>query len=350
MDDITPPQEILIINVSRIGDTLLATPAIRSIAQHWPQARITVLGHPKRVEVLQNIPFIHRVDGINNTQSLWRGRVGGKSFNLAFVFGEDQPLLRYALRVAKKVVAFRQRDDAINSRLYRCVEPAIPRSVHDAELRLVLTDALGIPRADRHLSYQVSVDETNWAQEKLAIDIGDAASKHRPLIGLQIASFPTKAYRDWPLENFSQLCVRILAHWPSAHFIIFGGELELARTRELYRQFSSHATHYAGQLTLRQTAAIMQQLDLYIGVDTGPTHIAGALDITMVALYHPYLPAWRVAPPARDGLHVVDHPLVKNDPGPETSMADISVDQVWSAVVKAMPADYPSTVALDTSR
>lgn len=337
-DTALQPEKILVINVSRIGDTLLATPAIRAMAQHWPTAQITVLGHPKRVEVLENLPFIYKTGGIDNLRSRFQGRLCGKQYDLAFVFGHDLPLLYYALRMAEKVVAFRQVDEALNRRLYRCVEAAVPRSVHDAELRLRLTDALGIERAGLQLSYQVSDIERKWAKDKLRADLD---GEPRPLIGLQIASFPTKAYRDWPLENFSELCTRILDRWPAAHFLLFGGELELERTLALHKQFPSQTTHYAGQLSLRQTAAMMEQLDLYIGVDTGPTHIAGALGLTMVALYHPFLPSWRVAPPPRAGLYIVDHPLVGEDAGPEISMAGITVDHVWEAVTRALLADIP---------
>jgi len=48
------PKSILVINVTRIGDTLLAVPALRALATAWPDARLTVLGHPKRVAVLEN--------------------------------------------------------------------------------------------------------------------------------------------------------------------------------------------------------------------------------------------------------------------------------------------------------
>ena len=46
-------RRVLIINVTRIGDTILTTPAIRAIAKFFPNATLTVLGHPKRVEVLE---------------------------------------------------------------------------------------------------------------------------------------------------------------------------------------------------------------------------------------------------------------------------------------------------------
>ena len=117
LDPALNPKDILIINVSRIGDTLLATPAISAIAQHWPQARITVLGHPKRVEVLEHVPFIAATGGIDNARSHWRGRFFGKRYGLAFVFGHDLPLLRYALRIAYKTVAFRQAEATVNRKL-----------------------------------------------------------------------------------------------------------------------------------------------------------------------------------------------------------------------------------------
>ncbi|MBL8523737.1 MAG: hypothetical protein JNN20_08615, partial [Betaproteobacteria bacterium] len=51
-------KRVLAINVTRIGDTLLATPALRALAAFFPNARITCLGHPKRVEVVEHLPYL----------------------------------------------------------------------------------------------------------------------------------------------------------------------------------------------------------------------------------------------------------------------------------------------------
>ena len=88
-----PPASILFIVVSRIGDTLFATPAIRAVAAAYPGARITVLGHPKRAEVFEHLPFVYRVGSITKGRATWRGWLVGKSFDLAFVFGFDQALV-----------------------------------------------------------------------------------------------------------------------------------------------------------------------------------------------------------------------------------------------------------------
>ncbi len=323
------PKTILVINVSRIGDTLLATPAIRALAEHWPDAELTVLAHPGRQELLLNLPFIDHVGDIEKNRARWLGHFGGKQYDLAVVFGFDVPLVKYALRVAHSVCAFRQQDEAVNRQLVFAAEPYVPNSGHIAKLQLGLVQTLGVDTDNLALAYRVGDDEAEWARETLSRDVGNVS---RPLIGLQIASFPTKAYRDWPLENFAEICERARLRWPSVHFLIFGGSAEAQRTEALHQRFKDCSTLYAGRLTLRQTGALMQRLDLFLGVDTGPTHIMGTLGRPMVVLYHPAHSSWKLAPPARRGFVAIDHPQAASVDQETASMAGIGVDAVWEAM------------------
>lgn len=329
-------RSILVINVSRIGDTLLVTPAVRAIAAAYPGARITCLGHPKRVEILEHLPFIARVGAITKRRAPWLGRLGGKSYDLAFVYGNDRPLIEYALRAARKVIAFRQGDEAVDSRLYKAVAPPAFQSVHSVLLQMALPAALDIRPAGYALAYRVTENEERWARDTLRRQLPDGAE---PLIGLQVASFPTKGYRDWPIGHFIALCERILSQHPHAHFLIFGGALELERTEEVHRRFAANSSLFAGRLSLRQTAALMDRLDLYIGVDTGPTHIMGALGRPMVALYHCYSPSRLIAPLEHPCLFAVDHPRLGGDCGPETPMDEIAVETVWAQVQAALACE-----------
>ena len=339
MDEAAPVRSILAIVVSRIGDTLLATPTLRAIAAAWPEAELTCLGHPKRVEVLQNLPFLHRVGAITKTRARFRGWLPGRRHDLAFVFGHDRELIEYALRVARRVVAFRQADEALNRRLYKAVERPAHQGGHAVHYQLALLAPLGIAARGLALSYRISEDEARWAGAELRARRIDGAG---PLVGLQIASFPTKGYRDWPLESFTELCRRIRTRYPAAHFLIFGGKLERERTGRLHSQFPECSTLYAGRLTLRRTAALMGRLDLYIGVDTGPTHIMGALHRPMVALYHGHSPSWLLAPLAHPCLYAVDHPDAGPGCSPDTPMTVISVDQVWARVAEALERHFTS--------
>lgn len=331
------PRRILYINVSRIGDTLLVTPAVRAVAAAYPDAEITLLGHPKRAEILQNLPFVARIGTISKQRAPWLGRLGGKPYDLAFICGYDAAIVNYALRVAEKVIAFRQPDTALNTRLFRAVEHPKFQTEHAVRIQLRLPGAVGIAPAGFHLAYRVTDGEKTWARDELSRSL---QTKATPLIGLQVASFPTKAYRDWPLGHFVTLTERIRATWPQAHFLIFGGGEEKHRTAALAEHLGSAATRYAGRLTLRETAALMNELDLYVGVDTGPTHIMGALHRPMVALYHGYSPSRVLAPLDHPCAYLVDHPLADLGATPETPMGDITVERVWQAVTLAL-AEHP---------
>ncbi len=341
MTDFAPPKSILAIVVSRIGDTLLATPALRAIGGAWPGAKLTCLAHPKRAEVLRNLPFLHRVGAITKTRAPLLGRFSRQRYDLAFVYGNDRPLVEYAFRVSRRSIAFDQADPGINHRLYRAVELPPHQQLHAVRYRLALLAPLGIAPQGLALSYRVTEAENNLAKHRLRSQLASGA---RPLIGLQVASFPTKAYRDWPIEHFIELARRIRARHPAAHFLIFGGKLERDRTLRLHAQTRGHSTHYAGRLSLRQTAALMNQLDLYIGVDTGPTHIMGALHRPMVALYHGYSPSTLLAPLEHPCLYVVDHPQAGPECSPDASMAAIPVDAVWRRVDEALERHFAAPI------
>lgn len=331
------PQTILVINVSRIGDTLLATPALRAIARAWPQATIDVLGHPNRIEVLRALPFLRRVGNISKSSAPFRGWLA-RPYDLAFVYGYDAALVRYALRVASHVVAFRQADESINARLGTMVEAPAFQSDHAVRLALALPAAVGVAPAGCRLSYVVTEEERDWAVSRLAADL---PPEHTPLIGLQVASFPTKAYRDWPIESFMELCARIRRDWPRAHFLIFGGSEERQRTAALKARLGPAATLYAGCLSLRQTGALMSRLDIFIGVDTGPTHLMSSFDIPLVGLYHGFSRSELIAPLEHPFFYPVDHPLAGPECSTDASMADISVDRVWTAVQQALREHPP---------
>jgi heptosyltransferase-3 len=330
---IASPEKILVINVTRIGDTLLLTPALRAIASFWPMAGIDVLGHRRRVEVLASLPFLRRVGGISKHTAWCRGWFITEPYDLTFVYGFDTALVRYALRVSKHVVAFRQKDSDLNRQLGTVVQPPGFQSDHAVRQAFALPAAVGLKLDGGRLMYLVTAAERYWAAEQIAKDWPRDA---KPLVGLQIASFPTKGYRDWPAEHFLALCRRILHRWPKAHFAIFGGRQERKRVDLIKSGLGSAATAYAGRLSLRQTGALMSRLDLYIGVDTGPTHLMSSFDIPLVGLYHGSSRSELIGPLDHPCLYAIDGPPADHEDSNEASMANISVDLVFEKVCSAL--------------
>jgi heptosyltransferase-3 len=324
-------QKILIIIVSRIGDTLLTTPAIKSIADYYKDADITVLAHPKRYTVLQHLPFVHNVGHISKNTAIWKGRFR-KVYDLAFVYGYDESLVLYAIRVSNKVIAFEQRDNKINNKLYRAVKFPTSQGKHFVDLWMTLPHSININTSTRRLSLFTTKKEQLFAHGILI----KAGLENKLLIGLQVASFPTKAYRDWPIEYFLELCNKIIKKHPNAHFLIYGGcaEKEKEKSDWLFDNLKGYATSFVG-MPLRETAAIMSQTHLYIGVDTGPTHIMSTLNISMVVLFHCQLKSKNYGALDHPHYFAIDHPNTI-DCSEESAMSEISVKTVFNVVCKAL--------------
>jgi heptosyltransferase-3 len=318
---------VLVINVCRIGDTLLATPILRALKQACPRGTLACLAHPQRAALLEGLPFLDEVGTITAKLAPLRGW-WGKRWDYALVYGHDAPLVRYATRVAQRVVAFRQKDEALNRRLWRAVtEPATP--THAVHGRMLLAEALGVKVEDPRLACAPNADERAAARAWLEARL---PAPRAPLAGFQVASFPTKAYRDWPVEAFAALARRLLAVHPRAGIVILGGPESRARADALVAQLGPRVVSAAGAFTLRATAALMAELDLYVGVDTGPTHLAGALGIPMVAMYHCRHRGRYLAPLAHERLRVIEHPAADADCQPATPMSEITVERVWNEV------------------
>lgn len=320
--------DILVIGVARIGDTLMLTPGLRALKAAFPRGRLSVLAHPKRRAILENFPAIDTLGGITKHSARLKGWWPGKTYDVAVVYGREPALVQYALRVARRVVCFAEPALA-GLRTDRLTRVALPtQSIHAVDERLLLIDALlGAKRPhDRRLGLALAPTETDWARQWYAANGVD----RRPRIGLQTLSFPTKAHRDWPLEHFAQLIDGLRAAYPEACFVVLGDHLAAVQAEALGRRFPGAVVSAAGKVDLRQSAALMSLLDLYVGVDTGPTHIAGALGIPMVALYHHRYPGRNLAPQNHPHCVMIEHPATGHADG-QGDMRDIAVAPVLAA-------------------
>lgn len=327
-----PDARILVINVARIGDTLMLTPILRSLKRATPEGELACIAHPGRAAVLQHLPFLDRLIPMTKRSAPFKGWLGGKAWDYALVYGYDLALVRYALRAARHVVAFRQADAALNARLFRVLpKPVAP--LHAVEERALLAECLGVAVENPRLAYCVTSEEKQAALAWRALHL---TAHVLPLVVFHSTSFPTKPYRNWPIDFFAELGQRILKRWPNAAFLITGGPEDKARARALSTLLGDRAINYAGQGDLRQTAAILSTANLYVGVDTGLTHLAGALDLPMVALYHCLHPGRRLAPLQHPNLKLLEHPRSFAECNEHTPMTEVSVNSVYDAAVELL--------------
>lgn len=322
------PDNILVIAIARFGDTLLITPVIHALKKQWPNADIHVLAHKRSACILAHNPDITTVNPFSKKKAMWSGWLPNKPYDLALVYGNDRELVRYACRQSHHTVAFTETDNVQEQKNITWVTRPKEPMVAQKE-RALLINTLGIYPSCWQLRYVISDEEQTSAKRFLM----DNALINKHIIGFQLQSFPAKAYRDWPVENFLHLAKQIITHDEQAYFLLLGGEESQQLAKHLAEEIGvERCLALAGQVSMRQNAAIMAHLSLYVGVDTGPTHLAGALDIPMVALYHSYHPGCYLAPLQHSCCHIIQHPIPLEHASREDNMADISVENVWNAV------------------
>ncbi|WP_342446874.1 glycosyltransferase family 9 protein [Buttiauxella gaviniae] len=318
------PKKILVINVARFGDTLLITPILRALKKKWPEASLDVFAHRKTASILENSLYINSIKPFSKNKAVWAKIFAQKQYDLAIVYGTDKALVDYAKCVSSMTVSFSH--ESGDSHWLTVAPPE--RLMSAQQERALLVEAIGVTISEWQLDYVATADEIQVAKEFLT----QQGITDKKLIGFQLQSFPAKSYRDWPVRYFEEIAHRICKEWPNSHILLLGGPEGKSAADALAQKLGSIATSLAGKLTMRQNAAVMTQLSLYLGVDTGPTHLAGALGIPMVAMYHCFHPGRYLAPQQHPQLIVIEHPVDYAHASREEPMSKISIETVWTAL------------------
>jgi ADP-heptose:LPS heptosyltransferase len=149
-------------------------------------------------------------------------------------------------------------------------------------------------------------------------------------------------YRCWPVEKTAQLADRLAASGFQP-FLVYGpGQLEHARL--IAAAMSRQALVEYPMPSFPMLAAILTGCDLFVGSDGGPKHLALAMRVPTVTIYHGALAAnWN--PPNNENARVV---ASRCEPTSQSSagrfldvdrLTEIPVDAVWDEVQSLVDAN-----------
>jgi lipopolysaccharide heptosyltransferase I len=115
--------------------------------------------------------------------------------------------------------------------------------------------------------------------------------KWNPGSGPWIVLLPGARWENkrWPLENFVEL-VRLMRGMGGLKFVILGGEQEREPGRRIAAECPERCLNLAGQTSLWEMIEWVRRGRLIIANDTGPMHVAAALQKPLLALFGPTNP------------------------------------------------------------
>lgn len=278
----------LFIRFGGLGDILLATPSVRALRDAFPGIEIDFVVGGGMTQGLAGDPNIRTIwtfdkRGIDSRLDhflpfLWR--LSRQRYDLVINLHPSAKsyLMAWASRTRTRLTFVKDMR----------VQPDTGRVRHAVDDFAKELAPLGIgPLADKSLDFIVP----RGAQEKVARLLNErgVSAEDRLMVINPAASRPLNR---WPLERFTevaghfanQLKTKVaVTGAPSSFKTVMDGldEISLART---VAGADERILNLAGQLSLKEFGALLQRADALLTCDTGPMHIAAALQTPLVVL------------------------------------------------------------------
>lgn len=338
-------RRILAISCTALGDTLLSTPGLRALRQTYPQAHITLLVHPALQALFTGLA---EVDELLPYDGKWQGfgRVARqlKDYDLAAIFHGNEPQATPLAYLSGARYVFKLPNANRWNFLLSNREPLLGWDdfVHGLDQRLAVARLAG---AAEELSRRMSVPLPAAGDAAVDLALAERGWQDATLVALQPGA--STMSRRWPRSRFIAAAVELAQARPELRFVVTGSPAEAALCQEVAAGIEAavpvaggvRAWASAGQLPLIALPALLKRARLLVSGDTGPMHLAVAVETPVVGLF-------AVSDPARSGpgydfeKHVVirkwrtcDPCFSKNCPYPEPiCMDNIAVDEVVAAV------------------
>jgi heptosyltransferase-2 len=309
---------VLVLEYWNLGDIVMELPFLQNLRIQYPKAHIVLLTSPKVAPLIEHQGLVDQVVVVRvpwaQHYSRWRK------------YNPFSPLWLELLRTLKSLhrerfdLAFSARADIRDNCMMWLAEVrqrvgyeyggggffltdiVLPDLEHPhlSERWLKLIEHFGKPILERRPRLRLTQEEERLADQYL-VECGIQNGEF--LIGIHPGA--RSATRQWGEENFLTLAERLQAQFPDKILWFSDPNQQSPALNGIHAGLDPNRL-LPLSLPLRQFMAVLQRCRLFICNDSGPMHIASALDVPVVAIFGPTEPAW--FGPLGDNNHVVIRP------------------------------------------
>ncbi|MCX6907260.1 MAG: glycosyltransferase family 9 protein [Verrucomicrobia bacterium] len=274
----------LLFKLRYIGDVLLTTPAIRLLKRSYPKCHITMVVNKGTEDVLRYNPHLDRILTVDRSTGLagaWRLlralRERRYDVSVDFASGDRVAWLSLLAGVPRRIALWSPEGVRrfLNNEQMRA--PAVP--FHIAEMYLSFVErGLAIKANDRSLELPVGGED-----EKAAAALLRQHGVNDPFIALHVGGRSNAQYR-WPRERWMEFAQAVgRTHRLTPVFV--GGPDCLDDVNWIVSQPDLRAIPLVGQTTVLELAAVLKRASGFVGIASGPMHMAAAVGARVVALF-----------------------------------------------------------------
>ena len=322
---------ILIWHQGALGDVLLAGPVVQAVAAQYPGARLTLVGSTAQLGLLA--ATLPQAAVLSGHHSIWlelfqdTGKISDPLKNV---------LSQFDLALVLTPV---QRPEF----LHRLSLAGIPRVVWLPSFPVHQRVAIGALQAEKLRQAGLKKPLEPFHLKVSAADRREAQARLRSpgreqVFRVALAPGSGHAKKNWPLDHYAELA-RLLTEQHGAEIWWILGPAESAWPTRLQKKFPGTELRLLQGLPLGHLAAILTHLQLYVGNDSGVTHLAAAVGGPVVAaIFGPSDPAIWAPPGERTIVVAAAQPCAPCTQGREINCPEavclhaLTPAKVWAAI------------------
>lgn len=332
-----------------MGDILHGMPAITALRQAFPHSEIGWVVEPHWAPLLETSitakprsaeqPLVDRVHfaetrawskhpaSITTLQSILqlRRELRARRYQIAIdLQGSIRSAIIAKLSGAKQIVGPAEPREKQASWMYGT--KVATRAEHVIEQGCEIASTLGVQLAPAQVSLPIDPDAERWAETQI-----DTQAKGQTVLLAPSAGWGAK---QWPAERYGELALRLGRNGYSVLVNAVHEQDPLAAV--VVRSSEGAAKPVVANIA--RLIALTRRMRLVVAGDTGPLHLAAALQVPVVGIFGPTDPT-RNGPYGtrsrvlRDAGSVRDH---RRHAAPEAGLLRISVDQVETAALELL--------------
>ena len=289
---------ILILRLGAIGDVLRTTPLVRELRKILPDAEIDYITSEKVASILKGNSNINKIinpignniygnnisrlimfyrmsryikrrryDLILNLEPHWLSQFFVLSCSIPISIGWDRYGEGFSLN---NKIAY----DGSTNEVYKALEllkffGKVPQNTK-----------LDIFLSKKDKDFATNFIKKNKLNRKRIIGLAPGASKNE---------MAEEKYRRWSVKNYNELSKKLI---DMGYFLLFFGNIGDKQiinrvTKGLKKRYY---TDTSGKTSIKEAAALIKKCNIFISHDSGPMHIAAAMDIPIIALFGPTSP------------------------------------------------------------
>ena len=329
------PVKILLLQLKRIGDLILTTPAVAALRESFPAAQLTLVVSSECADLLPAIPNVDRtlMARRNARDLVLFFAVAARKFDccIDFTRNDRSAFLALLSGARRRVVSYRVRQQSkMRARAYSDFVSVRMRDTHTIDYNLALLEPLGVRAAASSAPY--------LHLPQLADEKADALRRDSKITRPYVILHPGSARREklWEPERWAEVIDHfgrnndidlVLTSGPSPN--------EQAHSAVIKNNVQQQIIDLSGKTNLLTLAALIGQARLVVTVDSAPMHLAAATRTPQVVLFGPTNPFhWR---PRESPVLILQGkaaaPVTEFSPvRPRFGMSQISTEAVISAM------------------